>query len=321
MNERAQKILIVGDVHGHIQLALCVAARWQEQLGISFEAVLLCGDVGTFTDDSQLDSTTRRHGKRNPCELEFLTQWSADPPAPWLDHIFTSLAEGGLGLTCPVIMVHGNHEGFAHLERIAPSDVPCAPVTPAKLPAVDTKDRLRLLPSGWRVALPCGVIVGGVGGIEEGQREAKYHRMAYLDPDAILALMDQQVDLLMTHQGPAATQAGKGACSLDPLLEVTTAQAWFHGHSIEQPEPVNAGPQGECRVVPLDDIAFPGRGPNADEPGDAGWCIVDVSENGISIEKKAPSFLREFRRNKWRSTPDGRLVSPSLVQTAWQELG
>jgi hypothetical protein len=53
-------------------MALTVLARWQQELGARFEAVLLCGDVRTFTDDSQLDNATRRRGKSNPCELEFL---------------------------------------------------------------------------------------------------------------------------------------------------------------------------------------------------------------------------------------------------------
>ena len=48
---------IVGDVHGHLQLALCTLARWQrERGGSAFDAVFLCGDVGTFTEDAQLDS-------------------------------------------------------------------------------------------------------------------------------------------------------------------------------------------------------------------------------------------------------------------------
>src|SRR4051812_38312402 len=109
---------VVGDCHGHLQLALCALARWQRELGRAFEAVFLCGDVGAFTADAQLDSTTRRHGKTNPCELEFLTQWATQPPAPWLRFLFTPEEEGGLGLLCPIVMVSGNHEGLAHLEQI-----------------------------------------------------------------------------------------------------------------------------------------------------------------------------------------------------------
>ena len=63
------QVAIVGDCHGHLQLALCVLARWQEHLGQDFEAVFLCGDVGTFTETSPPDSATHDHARRNPCEI------------------------------------------------------------------------------------------------------------------------------------------------------------------------------------------------------------------------------------------------------------
>jgi hypothetical protein len=92
-------ILAIGDTHGHLQLALVVAARWQAELGAEFEAVLLCGDVGSFTSDDQLDSTTRRHAKTNPCELEFLRQSSAVAQPEWLGLLFRRVSDGGMGLT------------------------------------------------------------------------------------------------------------------------------------------------------------------------------------------------------------------------------
>ena len=72
-------VCVIGDVHGHLQLGLCVAARWQRELGLAFEAACLCGDVGSFSAEVQLDNATRRHAKTNPCELEFLRVWSAQP--------------------------------------------------------------------------------------------------------------------------------------------------------------------------------------------------------------------------------------------------
>src|SRR5690242_13097868 len=119
-----ETIAAVGDTHAHLQLALCMLARWQREIGANFDAVFLCGDVGTFTDAAQLDNATRRHAKSNPCELEFFQQWSTAPQAHWLDAIFASTTSGGLGLACPVVMVHGNHEGFEHLERLAPKKRP-----------------------------------------------------------------------------------------------------------------------------------------------------------------------------------------------------
>src|SRR4051794_36893618 len=78
------RLAILGDVHGHLQLALCALARWQRESAVPIDAVLLAGDVGTFTDYAQLDSATKAHAKSNPCELEFLHQWSRTPQPPWL---------------------------------------------------------------------------------------------------------------------------------------------------------------------------------------------------------------------------------------------
>ena len=164
---------VVGDVHGHLQLALCMLARWQRERGRPFSAVLLCGDVGTFTDDAQLDSATRKHARDNPCELEFLTQWAMTPQAPWLDAIFRPEPDG-LGLECPVVMVHGNHEGFAHLSTLYPHRRrPGLPVALDNLPPVDTNGHILFLPSGWTAMATQGFTIAGVGGMEAEQRRAK----------------------------------------------------------------------------------------------------------------------------------------------------
>src|SRR5512136_1702538 len=91
-------ICVLGDTHGHLQLGLAMAALWQKERSRRLEAVLLCGDVGTFTQDSQLDSATRSHARDDACELEFLRQWSADPQPEWIRRIFRPEDEGGWGI-------------------------------------------------------------------------------------------------------------------------------------------------------------------------------------------------------------------------------
>ena len=150
----------IGDVHGHLQLALCMAARWQTHLNLRFDAVFLCGDVGTFTDYSQLDNATLRHAKANPCELEFLQQWATHPPAPWLEH---------------------------------------------------------------------------VGGMEAGQRWAKYHPMAYIDDAAVEYLISVKVEVLLTHQGPSSVQGDHGSDTLQMLLDAGVARVWFHATARRTP--------------------------------------------------------------------------------------
>lgn len=313
---------IVGDTHGHLQLALCVLARWQEEMDAAFEAIVLCGDVGTFTCDEELDNATRAHAKRNPIELEFLTQWATAPQAPWLDYIFNRKEEGGLGLTCPVVMVHGNHEGFTRLQKIAPAEhsIPKEPLSPAALPGVDTNGHIKYLPSGWSIVLESGSVVAGIGGIERGQRGATYHPLAHIDDRAVEHLAtSQRVDLLITHQGPSRMQAApSGSPTLDLLLDAEVAAVWFHGHSIRDSSPSKGGPTGKTLVIPLEDIAFSGKEPGAGDPGEAGWAVVFDQDGETRPVRFTPAFLRDFRRHRWSETPNGLLVAPPLRDIAWR---
>ena len=306
-------LCVIGDTHGHLQLALCVAARWQQALDATFDAVFLCGDVGTFTSDSQLDSTTRRHAKTNPCELEFLHQWSVAPQPRWLAKIFAPRDVGGLGLECPVVMVHGNHEGFSHLANLVSDDLPTAPVAIIDLPHVDTGGFIQYLPSGWKCRTRSDLIVAGVGGIERGQRQARYHDLAYLDELAILNLLETgPFDVMVSHQGPSTTQGNHGSQLLDAVLNEGLCRCWFHGHSTPHPAIVQCGRNDTTTVVPLRDVAFPMKGLVTDEPGDDGWCRVIFGET-MDITRERPSFWREFRRRKWRELASGQLIAPPIA--------
>jgi len=312
----AKTLAVVGDVHGHLQLALCVLAEWQLHLGRPFSAVCLCGDVGTFSEEEQLDSATRRHARDNPCELEFLTQWAVNPQPPWIEAIFRPREAGGLGLGCPVIMVHGNHEGFAHLEELVPPGYPERPVTRHELPTVDSGGHILLLPSGWTVALDDGPTIAAVGGIEPGQRLARYHPMAYIDEDALAHLLGRRtpVDLLITHQGPARLQGEVGSPTLDIVLERPPARPlarlWCHGHSVRAPA---IREEAGTRVVPLHDVPFGGLG--GDEPGADAWALVELAKPPV-VRRETPWFLRTFRRQRWTETSAGQLVSPTLAYLA-----
>src|SRR5258708_14690767 len=123
-------------------------------------------------------------------------------------------------------MVHGNHEGFARLETLyARRNRPAEAVPLDRLPAVDTDGHVLFLPPGWRTVMAEGYTVGGVGGMEAGQRRAKYHPMAYIEDDAVQhLLLEDPSDLLLTHQGPARVQGAEhGSPTLDLLLDARLA--------------------------------------------------------------------------------------------------
>lgn len=126
--------------------------------------------------------------------------------------------------------------------------------------------RLDSLPSRW-LAMPHSC--RGIGGIERGQRSTGYHDLTYLDALAVMALVSGgPLDVMVTHQGPAAVQGSHGSPTLDPLLEHGLTRYWFHGHSTPIREIASFD---NTAVVPLCDLAFSTRGHKHDEPGNDAW--------------------------------------------------
>lgn len=313
MSER--HLCVIGDVHGHLQLALLVAARWQQDLGVEFDAVLLAGDVGTFPSLAALDSATRKHAMGSPCEIEFAAQWMSDPPAPHLARILAPLTENGCGLRAPVVMVSGNHEGFEHLDGLAPDEIPDTPVAIGDLPRVDPAGRLLLLPGGWRTITPSGLVIGGLGGIERDQRYSYYHDMAYITDDQVLAIAaGDPVDLLVTHSGPAITQPfPSGAELLDIVADAGVARVWCHGHSVNRDRDFVHTHRG-TPIVPLHDATFGrGPGPTDGDPGDNAWCHLTFDGDNVVVNRERPWFWRDYHRRNWRKRADGQLVAPQLL--------
>jgi hypothetical protein len=236
-----------------------------------------------------------------------MTQWATTPQAAWLDAIFRPEPDG-LGLTCPVVMVHGNHEGFAHLETLYPRRRRLTdPVPLGSLPPVDSEGHILFLPPAWVAVTDSGHTIAGLGGIEPGQRRAKYHPMANLDEDAVQHLaLQSPVDILLTHQGPAQVQGDHGSPTLDLLLEAGLARFWFHGHSTPVRTPVVVG---GTTVVPLGDLAF-----SHGTPGMQSFAILEFKGDEHTLTLEPPVFLRAVRQKQWRQTPDGKLVHPDLVR-------
>ena len=160
-----------------------------------------------------------------------------------------------------------------------------------------------------------GVTIAGVGGIEPGQRRAKYHPMADIDERAVADLLDgPRPDVLLTHQGPAAVQGDHGSLTLDVVLESNgRPRFWFHGHSTPVREPT---PIGETLVVPLGDVTFGKSGHRSNDPGLEGWCLLDLfADLQHALRRDPPPFWRELRRTFWKRVGwDGALVHPELAR-------
>lgn len=304
---KPSQFLVCGDIHGHLQLVLSAAVLWQRDSGQRLDGIFLCGDVGTLTHESEIDNATRAHARTDPAELEFLTQWSTTPPAPWISQFFAPDEEDGLGIGCPIVMVHGNHEGFQNLAELLPTRIPDAPESVDALPTVDPGGRVRWLPSGWRLVGPSELVFAGLGGIERGQRTAEYHELAYLDQDAAtdLCMLDPgTVDVLLTHQGPASLQGTKGSETLDVVLESRVTQHWFHGHGVSNEDFRTVY---DTRVFPLHDVHKCFR-----EKPRCGFAWCQWQGDQLEVKRVLPDFMRSLRPKRWKISKQGLIISPLL---------
>jgi hypothetical protein len=53
-------IAVLGDLHGHIDLALSILKRWEKEHGKSLDSIIQVGDLGYFPDLERIDSATKR---------------------------------------------------------------------------------------------------------------------------------------------------------------------------------------------------------------------------------------------------------------------
>ncbi|MCW8132355.1 MAG: hypothetical protein KIS92_18555 [Planctomycetota bacterium] len=310
----SELVFVVGDLHGHVQLALAMIAQWNRE--DTDGAIFLLGDAGLFSRPEQVDEAARARAVHNPCELEFLTQWADPAGAPWLPWIFASRKDGGLGVTCPVVLVHGEQDPPELYAEHLRAPLPHAPAPVASLPRIGPGGWLRYLPSGWRCALPSGRIVAGLGGVEaRGAGECPPE--ARLDPERVAAVRaGAPVDLLLTHQGPAAAQGKRsGSRLLDSLLDPPVAPVWCYSHAplrhTNPPELRVNFPEG--RPVLLKQIQSPAFSVKNGAPGAPGvdaWASVHLGEQRWV---RPASGTLDFHARHWKKLKDGRLVAPSLA--------
>jgi len=108
-----KKIAILGDIHGHVTLALGLLRRWELESKKTLDLILQVGDFGVFPQGR--DAATRRFAKNDPDELGFLQYLSASRESDLLLN-----PESSHKISAPILFVKGNHEDFAwlaHLQR------------------------------------------------------------------------------------------------------------------------------------------------------------------------------------------------------------
>jgi hypothetical protein len=109
------RIAVLGDVHGHLTLALRLLRRWQDETGHELDLILQVGDLGAFPPPFRLDDATRRFADHDPDELGFVEYDEGGPEAA---EVFGPDASPARAIAAPFWFIKGNHEDFAFLDDV-----------------------------------------------------------------------------------------------------------------------------------------------------------------------------------------------------------
>lgn len=274
-------IAVLGDLHGHFELAFTILQRWENKHQKKLDLILQVGDFGIWPKPYMLDPPTYKFAQHDPAEISF-PQFQEDTPvnARFFDPTHPN------HLKAPVIFIKGNHEDFQYLQSVQ-----CEQNT-GVIP-VDYHERILYLPNGRTVTRE-GITIGGLGGKEFDQHGNGFTRRE------VRALEDQTTDILLIHepyQGALPSQKyHKGSPTIRTLIEITQPRLVFCGHYHEngkELEPVN-----ETRGYLLNAVNFKTHhklNPN---------CIGILewhAKNNHSFSFLNDEWIREYTRDNYKT--------------------
>ncbi|QDV35574.1 metallophosphoesterase family protein [Tautonia plasticadhaerens] len=213
--------LVFGDLHGRVLPAFRLAMAWGREHGVRIDGLVQVGDLGYFPDPTRLDRATLRHAADDPMELGVRLVTGSSPEA---DAVFHGEEEPPSALW----FTAGNHEDFDALAGLARDADPGAGSF-----VVDSYHRVRCLRDGATEALPGGLRVGALWGIDDQAPNARRRtpRPGRIREESVLALAARSFDILLTYESPRdAVLAGSGSAGIGLVIEAARPRFAFFGH-------------------------------------------------------------------------------------------
>jgi len=216
VRDKKMEIAIFGDLHGKIFEGLSICRQWEVHTGKQLDLILQLGDMGIWPFTEKADKATRRHAKKDSGELGFQEFYT---PSERVKDLFSQLQAN-------LIFIPGNHEDFEYLKECA-TESPIFPVEPSK--------RLFCLKSGGIYQFG-NLKIAGLGGIDKNNRKGKYHPAAYINEKDAEKLLNEKIDILITHESPTdACVPGKGSEDITCILRKSQPAFAFFAHYNEGP--------------------------------------------------------------------------------------
>jgi hypothetical protein len=276
---------VFGDLHGRVLAAFRLALAWQRDHGERLAGLLQVGDLGYFPDPTRLDRATRKHAQRDPLELgaTLVASRSADADAVFAE---ADLPEA-------LWFVAGNHEDFEALELL----VHGPGCTRDDFP-VDYYQRVRCLRDGHAAALPGGLRVGGLWGIDGEEPTARRGPPARgrINSRSATALSAASFDVLLTHDAPfGAARPDSGSEAISSVLRRARPAFAFFGH-YHEPGPLRVEEFAATQVYHLEGLEFRGRGRGAEERSVG---VLRWGRQGGRFDYVPRAWLATVTRDNW----------------------
>jgi hypothetical protein len=281
----ASTYLVFGDLHGRVLPAFALARAWQRDHEVPLAGLLQVGDLGYFPRLDRLDKATKRHAARDPLELGAR---SVIFPSKEADDLF---AEADVPAT--LWFIAGNHEDHELL-----SDCWGRPgTTDADFP-IDHYGRVRCIVDGSVLALPDGLRVGGLWGIDDQAPGARRHIApgAKLNPRRARDLAVRPHDVLLSHESARdAFFVDAGSLEISTLLRSAAPALHFFGHYH------GAGRMDECdfpttRLFHMVGLEFRGKNGCAEERSVG---VLRWHQGSASFAYVEEGWLRSVTRHNW----------------------
>ncbi len=209
-------IAVLGDLHGHINLATLILKEWGKTTNQKIDFALQVGDFGVWPyPHTRIDKATKRFSENNVEEISFPlfledTEISRTLFNPDSEESFKA----------PFIFIKGNHEDFVYLGELESENI--QPLIP-----VDYYQRFLYLPNGRVGTLNENGIklkVGSLGGIYR----CKAKGGEYSEAEA-KKLIVEEFDIFLAHE-PFQSWQSEEEGVVEKIIRLSSPSYFFCGH-------------------------------------------------------------------------------------------
>ncbi len=237
-------IAVLGDLHGHINLAILVLKEWEKTNQQKIDLVFQVGDFGVWPyPHTRIDKATKRFSENDTEEISFpLFLEETDLSA----RLFNPLSEDSF--KSPIIFIKGNHEDFEYLSKLE-----CE--KEQSLIPVDYYQRLLYLPNGRVTSLRENGIslnVGSLGGISRCRTRGGEYTL-----DEARKLIGPEFDIFLAHEPFQSWQSVEEGI-VEDIIRLSRPSYFFCGHLHVEGQEINKIEDTLSYI--LNDVNFDRRG-------------------------------------------------------------